>query len=207
MTTVDFDSLTGGQKDAVLGISSTNDGKDRAYDIVEDALYELLCEFALRLTPVNDSLPDRDERLSTYNSLDESVERVSVARHYRNVGPDPVALVLTPGGASRSPDGIQVYSTDWNIRLEIFCIQTEDRVEDFYEKLRIIRQRVLNLIDAFPTFNAGTANDSGVIYAGVQSVAEPEWVQTGRDYLWTQEISITATQRTITVGGEYGSIC
>ena len=116
-----------------------------------------------------------------------------------------VSITLTPGPVNRTFGTLQTMENDWTINAQLYMVHNVDKSEEFYTRIRKIRDAILTALDVYPTLDTHTGRDVNITRAYVSNMGEPEWLQISRTYLWTQEISILVREVSILPDrGEYG---
>ena len=160
--------------------------------------------------------------MSNYNKIEEAAAKVlrnvewderperplqdTVAQgHYRFIhNPNGMSITLTPGSVNRTFGTLQTMENEWTVNAQLYMVQNRDKSEEFYTRIRKIRDAILTQLDVYPTLNTQPGDEVNVTRAYVSNMGEPEWLQIARTYLWTQEISISVREVSILPDrGEY----
>ena len=119
------------------------------------------------------------------------VDKNLVQGHYRAIQHHNESITLTPGSISRELFGERQLTVEWPVNIELFMVQTKDKLEDFYEHLSDVRDNMLETLDLYPTMGFLVP---GIVNMFTGSADEPEWAQISRHYVWTQRFECTVQQ-------------
>lgn len=124
-----------------------------------------------------------------------------VIGHFRPLANKKESVSLTPGAISgRRSEGNRTVTTDWVVQIQYFVKATDHaNVEDVYATIIAGRQKLIDVVDQNPTLN-GTA---GVVIARITDADEPDWLQSGRSYIWEQMLRCTIRETALLTGGEF----
>ena len=124
-----------------------------------------------------------------------------VVGHYRPLSSKKESVTLTPGAISgRRSEGNRTVTTDWVVNVQYFVKASDhNNVEDVYATITAGRQKLIDVVDQYPTLN-GTA---GVVIARIVEADEPDWLQSGSSYIWQQMMRCMVRETVLISGGEY----